>query len=190
MQLAQYAQECKGGSVWLYCLGRTFSAYDFCCACWIFHLKLAVYVTVFCVFLHDWKTFIAYPLFHSVVPSEGQEYHLSSSSDSHTPQRQPPHFWLNEPTAAVPSSAKHCTIIHVFSFPILLHRSVSSSEQACLAPAKAIIYISALQRKHNHCLLWKTKCQAIMWAICFFFVPAQKVWADWPQDDVVKEKES
>ncbi|KAI9527306.1 hypothetical protein NQZ68_032177 [Dissostichus eleginoides] len=38
-------------------------------------------------------------------------------------------------------------------------RSVRSSEHACLPPAKVIIYITALQWKHNDYFLWKTKRQ-------------------------------
>lgn len=103
----------------------------------------------------------------SALLSEAPECNLSSSSDSHTPQRRPLRFWLSEPTAAVPSSTKHCTIFHASSCPILLRQSVSSTEQARLLPAKPIIYITALQRKHNHCFLWKTKGQGIIGAICF-----------------------
>ncbi|CAJ1063312.1 hypothetical protein NQZ68_032177 [Xyrichtys novacula] len=60
--------------------------------------------------------------------------------------------------------------------PILLQLSVSSSERACLPPAKAIIYITALQRKHNHCFLWKTKRQDIIGAICFSSVSVQTMY--------------
>lgn len=103
----------------------------------------------------------------SALLSEALECNLSSSSDSHTPQRRSLRFWLSEPTASVPNDAKHCTIFHASSCPILLCQSVSSSEQPRLLPAKTIIYIAALQRKHNHCFLWKTKGQRIIGAICF-----------------------
>lgn len=126
----------------------------------------------------------------SVFLSEDPESNLSSSSDSHTPQRRPPRFWLNDPTAAVASNAKCCTIFHVFSHPILpQHSYSSSSEQACLPPAKDIIYITVLQRKHNHCFLWKTPCQGIMGAICFSYVPVQTMRVEWPEEEDVRGRE-
>lgn len=87
--------------------------------------------------------------------------------------------WQSHPTKTVSSfltqwthgigakRTKHCTIFHASSCPILLRQSVSSSEQPRLLPAKTIIYIATLQRKHNHCFLWKTKGQRIIGAICF-----------------------
>lgn len=157
----------------------------FCCA--------AEYFTVNCQFMsphfvcfHSLGDFYFITIISSSAPaSEDPECNLSSSSDSHTPQRRPLLFWLNEPTAAVPSDAKRCTIFHSFSLPILLQLSVSSSEQACLPPAKAIIYIAALQQKHNHCFLWKTKRQCIIGAICFSSVSVQTMWVEWPQTDGV-----
>lgn len=155
----------------MYCLGMTFCCLQFLFCSLIFHLKLVVYVTAFCLFLGR-LLFHNHYLILCASLSEDPECNLSSSSDSHT-QRRPLRFWLNEPAAAVPSDAKRCTIFHAFSCPVLLQRSVSSSEQACLLPAKAIIYITALQRKHNHCFLWKTKRQSIIGAICFSSVSVQ-----------------
>lgn len=119
-----------------------------------------------------------------MLASEDPECNLSSSGDSHTPQRRPLHFWLNEPTAAVPSDAKRRTIFHAFPRPILL-QSVSVSEWVCPPPAKAIIYITSLQRKHNRCFLWKTKRQCVIGAICFSSVSVQTMWESWC---VVKRK--
>lgn len=74
-------------------------------------------------------------------------------------------------------------MLHQFFMPLprpfLLQLSVSSSERACPPPAKTIIYIAALQRKHNHCFLWKTKQQSIIGAICFTSV----LWLERPVKD-------
>lgn len=119
----------------------------------------------------------------SVRLSEDPECNLSSGSDSHTPQRRPRCFRLNEPAAAVPSDAKRCTIFHAFSRPILLQPSVrSSEEQACLPPAKAIIYITALQWKHNHCFLRKTQTPVYNRSNMFLFcLCSDNVWWNSPR---------
>lgn len=59
----------------------------------------------------------------SALPSEGQEYHLSSSSDSHTPRRRCQAGWRR----------------HHFSCPSLKQRSVWLSGLGRLLPATAIV---------------------------------------------------
>lgn len=181
--LPQYVQGCESEIVWMYYSGMTLFGYSFSC--------VAEYFTISWQFMSQY--FVCLGAFYfisiisfSVLLSEDPEFNLSSSGDSHTPQRQPPRFWLNDPIAAVPSVAKCCTILHVFSHPILLQQFYcSSSEQACLPPPKEIIYITVLQRKHNHCFLWKTQCQGIMEAICFSSVSIQTMWVEWREENDV-----
>lgn len=168
----------------------TFSAFSFCCVAEYFTLNWQFMSPCFVCFHSLGDFYFITIISSSAFLSEDPECNLSSGSDSHTPQRRPLRFWLIEPTAAVPSDTKRCTIFHAFSRPILLQRSVSSSEQACLPPAKAIIYITALQRKHNHCFLWKTKRQSIIGAICFSSVSSQTMRVEWPEEDSVWGRES
>lgn len=152
-------------------LGMTLFGSSFSCVAEYFTLSWQ-FMSQYFVCLGD--TYFISIISFSVPLSEDPQCNLSSSSDSHTPPRRPPRFWLNDPTAAVPSDAKCCTIFHVSSHFILLQQCYSSSsEQARLPPAKEIIYITMLQRKHDHCFLWKTPSQDIMGAICFSSVSVQ-----------------
>ncbi len=167
----QYAQGCEGEFGGCIALGWHFFA-NSCCAAEYFTVIWQFMSPCFVCF-HSLEDFYFITIMSSsVLASEDPECNLSSSSDSHTPQRQPLRFWLNEPTPAVPSDAKCCTIFHAFSRPFLLQLSVSSSEQACLLPAKAIIYITALKRKHNHCFLWRNQAavynRSNMFLLCLF----------------------
>lgn len=172
------------------CLGMSFFACSFCCVAEYFTLNWQ-FMSPYFVCFHSLGDFYFITIISSsVLLAEDPECNLSSSSDSHTPQRRPLRFWLNEPTAAVPSNAKRCTIFHAFSHPILLQQSVRSSERACLPPAKAIIYITALQWKHNHCFLWKTKRQGIIGAICFSSVFVQTMWVEWAEKVCVWGREN
>lgn len=81
----------------------------------------------------------------SALPSRGPRTPSVIQQRRSQPAKTPPSFLTQWSQGGGARRAKRATIFHVFSHPSLQAAgSVSSSEPACLPPAKAIIYIAAL----------------------------------------------